>query len=139
MLGPDLCAKVGGAQRALLRLFFHREGVSPYTTNWASIAPPLWRRAQREAEVLGGQEMQQVMAELALSQNAEVLWAVADAALATMLWFEIEKDGLRVSLFAVIATFGKAHDVMAGELRIETLFPADAMTEAILRAAAAAG
>jgi hypothetical protein len=58
---------------------------------------------------------------------------------APMLRFAIEKDGLRVSLFAVIATFGAAHDVRAGELRIETLSPADAVTEAIFRAAAAAG
>ena len=50
--------------------------------------------------------------------------------------FDIETNGLRISMFAVIATFGTAQDVTADELRIESLFPADAATEALFRAAA---
>jgi hypothetical protein len=59
-----------------------------------------------------------------------------DAQLKTLLPLEIEKDGLRVSLFTVIATFGTAQDVTADELRIESLFPADEETETLFRAAA---
>jgi hypothetical protein len=81
--------------------------------------------------------MRQVLAELGRFQDAETLRAGADAALVPVLPFEIEKAGLRISLFAVIATFGTAQDVTADELRIESLFPADAATETLFRGLAA--
>jgi transcriptional regulator with XRE-family HTH domain len=133
MLGADLWQRVGGAQHNLMRLFFHPDGIKPFVTNWAAIAPLLWHRAQREAEALGGQEMKQVLLDLCDYQDADTLWAAADAALVPVLPLEIEKDGVRISLFTVIATFGTAQDVTADELRIESLFPADAGTEALFR------
>ena len=136
MLGADLWPRVGGAQRNLMRLFFHPNGIKPFVTNWKAIAPLLWHRAHREAEALGGQEMKQVLAELSQYQEAHTLWAAEDAALVPVLPLEIEKDGARISLFTVIATFGTAQDVTADELRIESLFPADEATETLFRAAA---
>jgi hypothetical protein len=62
-----------------------------------------------------------------------MLWTPADTALAPVLPFVMEVAGVRVSMFAVLATFGTAQDVTADELRIETLYPADAATEALLR------
>jgi len=59
-----------------------------------------------------------------------------ETALVPVLPLEIEKGGVRISLFTVIATFGTAQDVTADELRIES-FPADEGTEALLRQAAA--
>ena len=44
-------------------------------------------------------------------------------------WLEIERDGVHVSLFSVISTFGTAQDVTADELRIESFFPCDRATE----------
>ena len=133
MLGEDLWTHVGGAQRNLMRLFFHPNGVKPFVTNWTAIAPLLWRRAQREAEVLGGQEMKQILSELSYYQNADTLWAAEDAALVPVLPLEIAKDGTRISLFTVIATFGTAQDVTTDELRIESFFPADETTECLFR------
>ncbi len=135
MMGDDLWERVGGEGRNLMRLFFHPLGIRPMITNWALVGPLLWRRAQREAQALGGQEMQAVLDELAPFQD-ETVWAAADAALIPVLPFEIAGPGVTLSVFAVIATFGTAQDVTADELRIETLFPADAATEALFRAAA---
>jgi hypothetical protein len=136
MIGSDVWARVGGAQRNLMRLFFHPHGIRPLVTNWTAVAPLLWQRAQREAEALGGQEMKSVLAELTEFQDDETLWTGEDAALVPVLPLEIEKDGMRISLFTVIATFGTAQDVTADELRIESLFPADEATEALFRAGA---
>jgi transcriptional regulator with XRE-family HTH domain len=133
MLGSDLWQRVGGQNRNLMRLFFHPGGIKPFVTNWAAIAPLLWHRAQREAEAFGGGEMKQVLTELSEYQDADTLWAAEDAALVPVLPLEIEKDGVRISLFTVIATFGTAQDVTADELRIESLFPADAATETLFR------
>lgn len=136
MLGQDLLQRVGGKERNLMRLFFHPNGIRPLVTNWSAIAPLLWHRARREAEALGGEEMMQVLSELAPYQDDATIWTAEGTALVPVLPFNIEKDGLRISLFTVIATFGTAQDVTADELRIESLFPADAATEALFRAAA---
>jgi hypothetical protein len=136
MLGPDLWSRVGGGQRNVMRLFFHPAGIRPYVLNWTAVAPLLWHRARREAEALGGQDMNAVLSELGPFQDHDTLWAADDAALVPVLPLAMEKDGLRVSLFTVIATFGTAQDVTADELRIESLFPADAATEALFRQAA---
>ena len=136
MLGQDLWQRVGGKERNLMRLFFHPNGIRPLVTNWSAIAPLLWHRARREADALGGDEMKQVLAELAPYQDDATIWTAEGTALVPVLPFNIEKDGLRISLFTVIATFGTAQDVTADELRIESLFPADAATEALFRTAA---
>jgi transcriptional regulator with XRE-family HTH domain len=133
MLGEDIWQRVGGAERNLMRLFFHSNGIKPFMSNWTSIAPLLWHRAQREAETLGGAEMKAILTDLAQYQDAETLWAAEDAALVPVLPVTIEKDGIRVSFFTVIATFGTAQDVTADELRIETFFPADEATERIFK------
>jgi transcriptional regulator with XRE-family HTH domain len=125
VVGTDVWVRIGGQDRNLMRLFFHPEGIRHFVTNWTSIAPLLWHRAQREAESLGGREMKEVLAELAPHQDTDMLWLADDAALVPVLPFEIEKDGVRASLFTVIATFGTAQDVTADELRIESMFPAD--------------
>jgi len=136
MLGDELWARIGGAERNLMRLFFHPHGIRPFVVNWKAIAPLLWHRARREAEALGGQEMKAVLAELGPYQDADTLGSAEDAALVPVLPLAMEKDGIHISLFTVIATFGTAQDVTADELRIESLFPADDATEALFRSAA---
>ena len=136
MLGDDVWARVGGDQRNLMRLFFHPQGIRPFITNWAAVGPLIWRRAQQEAETLGGLEMQAVLADLAPLQDHDILWSAADTALVPVMPFNMRANDVSISMFAVVATFGTAQDVTADELRIETLFPADADTEALFRGAA---
>ena len=136
LIGHDVWARVGGAERNLMRLFFHPNGVRPLVANWRAIAPLLWHRARREADALGGQEMKEVLAELSPHQDAETLGAADEAPLVPVLPLEMKSDGMRVSLFTVIATFGTAQDVTADELRIESFFPADEATEKLFRQAA---
>ncbi|NJM63631.1 MAG: hypothetical protein HC849_31285, partial [Oscillatoriales cyanobacterium RU_3_3] len=65
------------------------------------------------------------------------MWAAEEAALVARAPLEMQKNGLRISLFTVIATFGTAQDVTADELRIESFFPADEATEKLFRSTAA--
>ena len=136
MIGADVWARIGGPHRNLMRLFFHPDGIRPFVTNWTTIAPLLWHRAQREAEAMGGKEMQQILSELSRFQDADTQWAAEDAALVPVLPLEIAKDDVHLSLFTVIATFGTAQDVTADEMRIESLFPADEATRRLFQAAA---
>lgn len=137
MLGEDVWARVGGEQRNLMRLFFHPQGIRRFVTNWSTVGPLTWRRALREAETLGGAEMKAVLDELAPLQGPDVLWSAADAALTPVLPFNMKVGDLSLAMFAVVSTFGTAQDVTADELRIETLFPADAASEALFRGAGA--
>ncbi len=137
VIGEGLWSRIGGAQRNLMRLFFHPEGIRPLVVNWDTVAPVLWHRAQREAEALGGEEMKEILLELSQYQDADTLWASEEAPLVPVLALEIKKGDVRIALFTVISTFGTAQDVTADEMRIETMFPADAATEALFRAAAA--
>ena len=136
MLGNDVWARVGGEQRNLMRLFFHPEGIRRFVTNWPAIGPLLWQRARRETEALAGSEMKAVLDSLAPYQDADVLWSASDTALVPVMPFDLQIGAQRLSMFAIVATFGTAQDVTADELRIETLFPADAQTEALFRSAA---
>lgn len=137
MLGEDVWTRVGGEQRNLMRLMFHPEGIRPLVTNWPAVGPIMWRRAQREAEDLGGAEMKTVLDELAPYQDHKALRAAADMALVPVMAFNMLVNGISISMFTVVATIGTAQDVTADELRIETLFPADAATEALFRGVAA--
>jgi transcriptional regulator with XRE-family HTH domain len=133
LLGEDLWTRLGNSQRNLMRLLFHPQGIKPYVTNWTAIAHLLWQRARREADAVGGQEMKTMLIELESFQDAELLVATEETALLPILPLALEKDGLHLSLFTVIATFGTAQDITADELRIESLFPADEATERLFR------
>ncbi len=135
MMGEDVWARIGGGERNLMRLFFHPLGIRPFVTNWSAVGPLMWRRAQREAEAVAGSEMMAVLDDLAPLQEPHILWSAADPALLPVMPFSLQIKDLKISMFAVIATFGTAQDITADDLRIETLFPADPETEALFRKA----
>jgi transcriptional regulator with XRE-family HTH domain len=133
MLGTDVWTRIGGADRNLMALFFHPQGLRPFIANWDAIAPLLWHRARREAEAAGGADVRALLDSLSEYQSAETLWSGEDVPLVPVLPLEIVKDGVKVSLFTVISTFGTAQDATANELAIESFFPADAATEQMFR------
>ncbi len=133
MLGDDIWQRVGGGQRNLMRLFFHPQGLRNHVTNWSAVGPLVWQRARQEAEALNDPNMRTVLDDLAELQEPDILRSAADAALLPVMPFELAIGDRQIAMFAIIATFGTAQDVTAEELRIETLFPADAATEALFR------
>jgi transcriptional regulator with XRE-family HTH domain len=133
MLGRDLWTRIGGTERNLMALFFHPYGLKPLIANWAAIAPFLWHRARREAELVGGEDMRAMLDQLSAFQSADTLWAGEETTLLPVLPVDLVKDGVRISLFTVISTFGTAQDATADELRIESFFPADTGTEQLFR------
>lgn len=134
-VGGRLWTELGGEERNLMRLLFHPKGLRPFVKNWDVIAPLLWQRAAREAESLGGAEMKAVLAELEPLQDPAILSHRWSGDLVPVMAIEIAMNGIELSLFTVIATFGTAQDVTTDELRIESFFPADDVTERFFRAA----
>lgn len=133
ILGTDIWTRIGGADRNLMALFFHPQGLRPFIANWEAIAPLLWHRARREAEAAGGEDVRALLSGLAAFQSADTLWSGEDVPLVPVLPVEIVKDDVKVSFFTVISTFGTAQDATANELAIESFFPADATTEQLFR------
>jgi len=136
---PGPAGRRGGGTPNLMRLFFHPRGIRPDVVNWAAIARLLWHRAEREAEAEAGEELRQLLAELRPYQDRSLWPEGEEVTLLPVLPLEIARGGVRVSLFSVISTFGTAQDISADELRIESLFPADAATEELLRSGGGKG
>jgi transcriptional regulator with XRE-family HTH domain len=113
----------------LLRILFAPDGIKRYVSNWNAIAPMLWQRALRESQALGGEEVQQLLKELAPGQEALTLGVDEEMALIPVLPLRLEIDGLALAFISVISTFGTAQDITTGELRMETFFPADTATQ----------
>ncbi|MCJ8283522.1 MAG: hypothetical protein MJK14_27990 [Rivularia sp. ALOHA_DT_140] len=63
--------------------------------------------------------------------NVPQLWKLSNSQTwqLPLLTVNFLKDGLNLNFFSAIATLGTPHDIMLQELRIETLFPADEVTQ----------
>jgi transcriptional regulator with XRE-family HTH domain len=123
----------------LARLAFHPAGLRRVTVNWEATAGALLQRLEREVagrpsdaalaalldEVLGYPDVAGLRGPEAPPSGADLLLPV-----------HYRSDDLDVRMFSTIATIGAAYDVTLEELRLETLFPADAASEATLRALA---
>ena len=58
------------------------------------------------------------------------------ASLMPVLPLALNIDGLELSLFSVISTFGTPQDITTDELRIEAFYPSDAKTAEFFRSLA---
>ncbi|MFK8015835.1 MAG: helix-turn-helix domain-containing protein [Gammaproteobacteria bacterium] len=132
--------KVGDdGQRNLARLTLHPQGLRPLIGNWDDAAPMFLNRLRCEAMSYGSAADVERVKELAALADLPA-GAGSDMAqpLLPTLPLVLELGTLRLSLFSVISTFGTAQDVTADELRIETFYPADEDSDALLRQTAGA-
>jgi transcriptional regulator with XRE-family HTH domain len=107
--------------------------VRPYILNWSEIAVSVLHHLQREA--LDNPAAASLLAEVRRYPDVDALWREIDweCSPRAVLTMTVMKDGLTLNLISMIATFGTPQDVTLQDLRIETFFPADAQTEALLR------
>lgn len=126
----DMMARIGADGAFNLALMtLHPRGYRPYIVNWEQAAPAFIRRLKREALASGDPEVRARFAEfIALADDVDDPGPVGDSLL-PVLPLELEVDGLRLSFFSVISTFGTPQDITTDELRIETFYPTDAQTE----------
>lgn len=96
--------------------------------NWPEVAHHSAQRLRTESAAQGGvPQLDRVAAKL-LSASA-FNQALAGPVVPTIY----RAGGMRLSLFAIIAQFGTAEDLVLDDLKIELFFPADAETERALR------
>jgi transcriptional regulator with XRE-family HTH domain len=117
-------------------LTLHPQGLKPYLENPEQVAAHLLQRMHREAMLAGADSLAN-----SLYQSMSVYYPQLDTSnhshiegQAPVLGTIFVKDGLRLNLFSTITTLGTPCDITLQELRIESLFPADAETDRLLRA-----
>jgi len=125
----------GDGPRNLLRLTFHRDGVRPYIRNFDAVGPMMLARSWREA-IARGSRISAFLETLRGDPDIPSHWHTPDPTRPPppVMPLELARGETTLRLFAMIATFGTPYDVTTDELRVETFFPADAASEALLRA-----
>jgi transcriptional regulator with XRE-family HTH domain len=143
--GAKLLLSIGGDPQALLKdigsngelnlalLTLHPRGLRQYIANWDRVVPSLIWRLKREAFASGDPKVQEQFA-----QYIELVepWSDSDPVTETLLPvlpLELNINGLELSLFSVISTFGTPQDITTDELRIETFYPTNTKTENFFR------
>lgn len=117
-----------------LRVSLHPEGLAPRIVNLGEWAAHLVDRLRREADLYGDRELEALHDELisypGVAGSADP-GGVAERLFVPMV---LDSSAGRLSFFSTVATFGTARDITVEELAVESFFPADEATAAVLRA-----
>jgi len=132
LLPPELQAEPVNLFRASL----HPDGLARFTTNFEQWCPYLRRQLDRLVFQFGDESLAELSREIEAYSNVVALASGHGGAAEEDLVITCELDlfGQDLSLFTTLTTFGSPRDVTLDELLIELFFPADAATEAALRA-----
>jgi transcriptional regulator with XRE-family HTH domain len=125
----------GDGPRNILKLTFHADGFRPYIANFEEVAPVLLNRTRREAAACGGDALLKLIDEILEYPGIPAAWKAPDwqAPPPPVLPLELARGDLRLKLFSMVTTFGTPQDITTDELRVETFFPADAASAALLK------
>lgn len=119
----------------ILRITFHPDGMRPFITNWEDVASMLLMRVQR---MVAAQPDDAAMAalrdELASYPGVPQAWTVPAPDDASPLVFPLQfgNGSITLNCFSTYTMFGKPQDIALEELLIESVFPADAPSRALL-------
>ena len=120
-----------------VRLVFHPQGLRPFIENWESVAARIIQRVHREAAANPSDETMKCFLEELLSYpDVPSRWRMLDleGTPPPFLTINYRCKNSTLRLFSALTTFGTALDIALQELRIESFFPADEATRAVLTA-----
>jgi hypothetical protein len=117
------------------RLVFDPNGLRPFIENWELVAARIIRRLHREAaENPSDETLKDFLKELLSFPGVPSRWRMLDldGTPPPFLTLNYRWNNSTLRLFSTLTTLGTPLDVGLHELRIETLFPADEATRAIM-------
>jgi transcriptional regulator with XRE-family HTH domain len=131
-----LPAELLGPPANILRATLHPRGVAPRLVNHGEVRAHLLHRLRRQVAMTGDTELAQLYDELCgypcdQPEPDVELPGPEDV----VLPLRIRYGDRELAFFSTVATFGTPVDITVAELVIESFFPADAYTAAVLRAA----
>ncbi|WP_035793706.1 helix-turn-helix domain-containing protein [Kitasatospora mediocidica] len=115
-----------------LRLALHPGGMAPRIVNFAEWQSHLLARLQRRVTLTAEPGLTELYRELITYPGTDPAAQLPDTPGDLMVPLRIRHKGDELSLFCTIATFGMPLDITVAELAIETFFPADPATAALL-------
>jgi transcriptional regulator with XRE-family HTH domain len=128
-----VASEVLGPPVNVMRVSLHPRGLAPRTRNFAAWAGRLLGQLREQVENSGDAELEALLAEVSHYPGVPAEApppGPADRVVTTVRYATAEGD---LALFTTIATLGAPTDVTAAELAIETFYPADEQSAAILR------
>ena len=107
----------------------------PYLVNWADVVRYFIRSVEADAATDGGGETGELLERLLRYKGVRSVLKpqAARPANGPVLPMHFRKGEVTLKLFTTIATLGTPQDITLQELRVESFFPADPETAAILR------
>jgi len=112
----------------LLRAVFREGGLRALCVDEASLCGEMWARASREAEHLP--KLRALLDELRPTLQP---WGAVQATGSPVLALQLRAaDGRTLSFFSAFTSFGTPLDITLASLKVEHLFPADAVTREAL-------
>lgn len=117
--------------RNMLHLMFDPAGMRPFIANWDMVAKSLLGRVYREAVGrVVDDKTKELLAALLAYPEVKTEWKTPEALTAMpVIPLGFVKDGQVLNYFSMITTVGTPQTIAAQELRLESMFPADAATE----------
>jgi transcriptional regulator with XRE-family HTH domain len=136
LLGALVDRSLMSARPNVLRMICHPLGACRFIVNWPEVARHLMDRAERELTLVpergeGGALLSELRGYVEGVKRAPRAAALTPADV--LLPVHLKKDDLEVRIFSAIMTIGTPQDVTLQELRIETFFPADEPSRAVLQ------
>lgn len=119
----------------LYRISLHPDGMAQATTNFDDWAPHLVRQLAESAQRSASPEVVELLDEVRGYPNVAALDLEPGDDPGRQLTLNVELDTPigHLSLFTTLTTFGSPLDVTVDELLIELFYPADDLTETLLR------
>lgn len=120
----------------LLRLTFHAAGARPFIRNFDQVGTFMLQRLYRELAAARSDKALAFIEELRHDPSIPADWMTATPPLSVpppVLPLVLGRDGVELRLFSMISTFGTPYDITTDEIRVETFFPEDSASEALLK------
>ncbi|SDK99803.1 helix-turn-helix domain-containing protein [Pseudomonas indica] len=117
----------------VLRLSLHPQGLAPRIANLAPWREHLLARLRRDLEISADPQLAALLEELAAFPAPPPASRDENAPLPMVVPLQLHSDLGLLSLISTTTVFGTAVDVTLAELTLETFFPADSATAAVLR------
>jgi hypothetical protein len=118
----------------IARLSLHPGGLAPRISNLEEYAGHFLARIRRAVSITGDPELEQLLSELSGYAPAQSTHPDVAAHSGVVMPMQLRLGGDELSLFTTIATFGTAIDITVSELSIETFYPANDESAAVLQA-----
>jgi transcriptional regulator with XRE-family HTH domain len=140
LLVVGLPAELLGPPLNVFRVCLHPDGLARRTRNFEEWSTYLLGQLQRLAVLTADPAVTDLAEEVAAYPNVAALddWRrrVPSDEPALLIPLRLDIDGVELSLFTTLTTFGTPQDITLSELAVELFFPADDRSDAMLHGAA---